>query len=302
MSLPPNIVSILAMAAAMSSFSLSDVWVKLAVDRLPLGELIVVRNAMATLMVLLVALWTSSLRLPADAPKGLLTWRMVGEAGSTLAFLGGLVSLSIADATAIAQVTPLAVTVAAAVFLGEPVGWRRWLAAGVGLAGVMLIIRPGTGAFSLAGLLVVLSVAFIVLRDIVTRKIHVAVPTLTLTLMSAASAGAAGFALAPFETWIPMQAAEVAILAASAASLTAGYALITIAMRTGEIAAAMPFRYAGIIFALGASYLIWGDLPDWLSLLGVAIVVAAGLYTLERERRQAAARTHSKSGLRREAP
>ncbi|MDX2306991.1 MAG: DMT family transporter [Hyphomicrobium sp.] len=281
--LPPNVVSILAMTGAVAAFSLSDVWVKLVSSHMPLGQLIVIRNTMATLMVLSACVWLGHLRLPPEAPKSLLAWRMFGEAGSTLAFLGGLVSLSIADATAIAQITPIAVTAAGAIFLGEHVGWRRWLAAAVALVGVLIIVRPGTGAFSLAGLLVIVSVAFIVLRDITTRGIRETVPTLMLTLMSAASAGAAGLLLAPFETWITPSVTDIAILAAGAASLTCAYALITVAMRTGEIAAAMPFRYTGIVFALAAGWLIWGDWPDPLSLLGIAIVVAAGVYTLHRE-------------------
>lgn len=285
--LPPNVVSILAMTASVASFAMSDVLVKLALDLMPTGQLIIIRNSIATLMVLLVCIALGHLRLPAGAPKGLLAWRMLGEAGSTLAWLGGLATLSIADATAIFQITPIAITAAGAVFLGEKVGWRRWLAAVVALVGVLIIARPGTGAFSMAGFLILLSVAFIVLRDITTRGIKETVPTMMLTLMSAAASGVAGLALAPFETWVTPNWAEILILAAGAATLTTGYALMTVSVRTGEIAAAMPFRYTGIIFALVAGYLIWGDWPDPITLVGIAIVAAAGVYTLHRERRLA---------------
>ncbi len=280
----PNTRAILAMIAAMACFTLSDVMIKLTAPDLPLGEMIVIRNAIATAGVLTFGLMFGGLTLPEQPPTALLSWRMIGEMGSTLAFLGALVAMAIADVTAIMQFTPLAVTAAGAVFLKEPVGWRRWLATLVGLAGVLIIVRPGSSAFSLSAMLALAAIGFVVLRDLTTRLITGQISTLMLTLMSAASTGVAGLLLWPFETWVVPGAREILQLTVGALSLTGAYVFMTITMRTGEIATATPFRYTNMIFALLAGYFVWGHFPDQTSLIGIAIVVAAGLYTLHRER------------------
>ena len=250
---------------------------------LPLGELIVLRNLTSTIYILVFALAFSGMTLPAKPQTRLLWLRMAAELFSTLFFLSGLVSLPIADATAISQFTPLALTAAAAIFLKEPIGWRRWLAAISGLAGVLLVIRPGTAAFSPAALLILASVAFIVLRDLTTRAISNDVPTLTLTAMSASVSVFAGVALMPFETWIVPSSEQVLLLMAAAFFLTLAYALIVIALRSGDVAVVSPFRYAVIVFAILSGWLIWGDLPDSMQLAGIAILTLAGIYTFHRE-------------------
>jgi drug/metabolite transporter (DMT)-like permease len=280
----PNSRAILAMMAAMACFTFSDVMIKLTAPNLPLGEMIVIRNAIATIGVLVYGLAFGGLSLPNQPPTALLTWRMIGEMGSTLAFLGALVSMAIADVTAIMQFTPLAVTAAGAVFLKEQVGWRRWLATLVGLVGVLIIVRPGSGAFSPAALLALAAIGCVVLRDITTRRITGTVSTVMLTFMSAASTGVAGLFLLPFETWTIPGNREVVQLTAGALGLTGAYVFMTITMRTGEIATATPFRYTNMMCALLAGYFVWGEFPDQTSLIGIAIVVAAGLYTLHRER------------------
>lgn len=276
--------AILAMTASMACFTLNDTVMKLASAHLPVGEMIVIRNSMATAAALAFAILTGAVALPASARRDLLGWRMLGEIGSTFCFLTALVHMPIADAIAIGQSTPIAVTAAAAVFLGEPVGWRRWLAALAGFIGVLFIIRPGTGAFSLPGLLVLASVGFVVMRDLVTRGIAATVPTATLVLMSAAATGLSGFFYYPFETWTLPAARDIGLLAVAAAALTTGYMFVVIAMRTGEIATAAPFRYTSMLFGLFAGYVTWGEIPDDYSMLGIVIVVAAGLYTLHRQR------------------
>jgi drug/metabolite transporter (DMT)-like permease len=284
----PNTRAIVTMVAAMMFFTLSDVMIKLTAPSLPLGEMIVIRNVIATLGVLAYALYAGGLTLPDAPPTALLSWRIIGEMGSTLAFLGALVAMDIADVTAIMQFVPLAVTSAGAVFLKEHVGWRRWLAAFAGLIGVMIILRPGGSAFQPAAVLAVAAIGFVVLRDITTRKITGQISTVMLTFMSAAATGVAGLFLWPFETWVMPSAQDVLQLTFGALSLTLAYVFITISMRTGEIAAATPFRYTNMMFALLAGFFIWGKLPDGVSLIGIAIVIVAGLYTLHRERMRAA--------------
>ena len=279
-----NMTGIVAMLASMATFTINDTCIKLLSDRVPLGEIIFLRNAAATLFILDFAVMFGGLTLPKDAPRNLLSWRMAAEVLSTLFFLSALVRMPIADATAIAQSTPLAMTAAAAIFLKEPVGWRRWSAAIVGFLGVLLIVKPGTATFSPAALSILVAVALVVGRDLITRLIHGSVPTLTLTLMSAASVMPAGFVLLPFETWVWPGAREVMLVLFAGLNLTAGYALIVVAMRAGDVAIIAPFRYAVILFGLISGYVVWGQLPDAVQMLGIAILTAAGLYTFRRER------------------
>jgi drug/metabolite transporter (DMT)-like permease len=278
------VAAILTMLASTVAFVANDTCVKLIGTTLPLGELIALRNLVATLYILGFAALFGGMTLPAIRQSRLLGWRMAAEFFSTLFFLSGLVALPIADATAISQFTPLALTAAAAIFLKEHIGWRRWMAAIAGLAGVLLIIRPGTAAFSPAALLILASVAFIVVRDLTTRAISRDVPTLTLTAMSAGVSVFAGVVLWPFETWIIPSGQQIVLLLLAAFFLTMAYALIVIAMRSGNVAVVSPFRYAVIVFAILSGWMIWGDFPDAIQLFGIAMLTAAGIYTFHRER------------------
>ncbi len=200
---------IAAMLAAMGLFTTVDTLIKLTSASLPLGEMIVLRNGIASVCILGYGYLAGGMTLPADAPRTILGWRMIAEMFSTLTFLSALIVMPIADVTGIMQFMPLALT--AAVFLKEPVGWRRWLAALVGLAGVLLIVPPGAEALSPGVLLAFAAIGFVVLRDIMTRQIGLNVPTLTLTAMSAVSTLGAGLVLAPSETWVVPAALSTAL-------------------------------------------------------------------------------------------
>lgn len=279
-----NLRAILAVLAGTMFFTVVDVIMKLSLERLPVGEAIVIRNTIATVLITGFAALIGHLRLPRNPPWRLLAWRMIGEGGSTIMFLSALASLPIAEAAGIGQFAPLALIAAAAIFLRERVGWRRWLATFAGLVGVMLIMRPGTAAFSFAGLLVLAAIALNIIRDFATRGIASSISTLTLTTMSSLATLIAGIALLPFETWHMPGMYDVALLTLAGLFLLGGYATYIIAMRNGEVSAATPFRYSGMVAALFAGWLIWNEVPDTLSLIGIAIVCAAGAYTLHRER------------------
>jgi drug/metabolite transporter (DMT)-like permease len=280
-----NLTGIVAMLASMAFFVANDTCVKLAGETLPLGEIIFLRNLAATFYILTFAALFGGLTLPREAPWRLLNLRMAVEAFSTLTFLSALLAMPIGDVTALAQFTPLAMTAAAAVILKEPVGWRRWAAIFAGLAGVMLIARPGTSAFSPAALILAAAVVLVIARDLITRQIPASVPTLTLTLMSASITAPAGLLLLPFETWVWPDARVALLLAAGGAFLTMAYAMIVVAMRAGDVGVVAQFRYAVILFALLSGWIFWGDTPDKIQALGIAILTLAGLYTVQRERR-----------------
>jgi drug/metabolite transporter (DMT)-like permease len=191
-----------------------------------------------------------------------------------------------ADAAAIGQFTPLAVMAGAALFLGEPVGWRRWTAAGVGVLGVLMIIKPGTSAFQPAALIMLASMIAVAARDLITRRMGQGIPTILLAATSALAVFVPSPLLIPLEEpWGSLTAAQLGALAFSAATVLVGYVFIIDAMRHGDTGVVSPFRYAYMLFAMLASLVIFHERPDAVSWFGIALIVGAGLYMVHREQK-----------------
>jgi drug/metabolite transporter (DMT)-like permease len=281
-----NVRGIVAMIASQASFIVNDALIKLATRELPGGQAICVRGVAAFLIAITLASAFGQLGpWPTRREAPLIALRNVGEIGSTFFYLFALFNMPIADATAILQFLPLAITAGAAMFLGEPVGWRRWTATLVGLIGVLIVIRPGTSAFTVWSLLALAGVGFSMLRDLTTRQIPTRFPTMFLVVLSAATVTLSALTFAPFETWVVPSSRALLTLGAAAVFLLGGYYFIIDAMRHGEVAVVAPFRYSVILFAIVAGLLLFGERPDTMALVGTAIVVAAGLYTFLRERK-----------------
>lgn len=288
-----NARGIAAMTAASAFFVVGDTLVKLAGRDLPVSEIIFVRSVLAGAILLIVARQTGAIRaLGAALSNRHVLLRSAFEAGSTISFFVGLVQMSYADAAAILQVAPIVVTAGAAIFLGDPVGWRRWLATFVGFLGVLLILKPGASTFDWHALYIVVCVLCIAGRDLVTRSIGTVVPTIIVTLSAVIAIGASALLLAPFErAWtLPSPILTLAIVTTAVTS-TLGFFSLIVATRSGEVSVVSPFRYTMIPFAVFSSVAVFGDWPDALTLIGLAIVTGAGLYSLHREqvRRRAAA-------------
>lgn len=278
-----NTAGIVAMLVAMASFACGDSLMKLASTELPTGELVWLRALAMASASFLYALVTGAFRNAWRmlAPPMLL--RALGDVGGAISFQSALARMGLADLIAIIQANPLMVTAASAVFLAERVGWRRWTAAGVGLLGVLLIIRPGTSAFTWWSILALCSVLFSTLRDVSTKCIDRAVPAVLIIWVSSTTVGIGGLFLVLFEDWLwPEPVVLLQVMGAGAFSL-AGHICIIAAVRKGDLSAVAPFRYSIVIWALILGFLIWGDLPDYLTLLGMSIVTGAGLYTFHRE-------------------
>ena len=167
---------------------------------------------------------------------------------------------------------------------GDKVGWRRWLATFVGLIGVLIVVRPGSGALNWPALMILANVVCVAGRDLVTRKLGPGVPTLIVAIMSIGSVGLSGLLLLPFETWRWLSAWETFLVIIAGVSSTGGFYWVTEALRRGEVATVMPFRYALIPYGVLSGLVVFGEWPDASTLLGSAIVLGAGLYAMHRER------------------
>jgi drug/metabolite transporter (DMT)-like permease len=280
-----NLRGILAMLAAMGSLIVNDCFIKVAAAELPTGEVIFLRGLFTTLLgagLVAATIGLSALRLAA-APR--MPLRAGADVVATILYLMALTRMPIADATALLQFTPLAITAGAALFLGAPVGWRRWLATVVGLIGVLVIVRPGGAGFNPYSSLALAAIAFVAARDLITRRLSSEVPTIVIATTSAAAVAAASLLLAPFETWAWPSAPAVLMLLCAGLGLLGGNYWIVVAMRYGDIATVAPFRYSVILWAVAAGFVVWGELPDLATWIGIAVVTGAGLYTLVREHR-----------------
>jgi drug/metabolite transporter (DMT)-like permease len=280
-----NIRAITAISLAMASFACGDTLMKLASASLPTSQLLFIRGSIVFAVSLGFAFFTGALRELRHVFERAMIGRVVGDVGGGWFFQTALARLPYADVTAIGQLSPMMLTAASALFLGERVGWRRWTATAVGFLGILIIIRPGGSAFSWWALAGIASVVCTSLRDLSTRGINRRVPAILIMTLSAGAVTVAALAVAPFSNWQwPDQALMVKLSGAAIFSLL-GQLGIIIAMRTGEVSAVVPFRYMIILFSITSSVLVFGHWPDAVTFLGIAIVVGAGLYTFYREQK-----------------
>lgn len=274
------------MMASMAGFSMNDALIKTVAGDLPLFQAVFLRGCFATVLIGLLA-WRQGVIgfRPGRRDRRLISQRVVGEMLGTVFFLTALFNMPLANATAILQSAPLAVTLGAALFLGERVGWRRYLAIAVGLVGVLVIVRPGSDGFTVYSLFALATIVFIVLRDLSTRCLTPDAPAAYVVFVtSGVMTVAAGLAALATE-WRAFDAAHLVVLAGAGAALLVGYVFGVKSMRTGEIGVTQPFRYTLILWAILLGVALFGEWPDAWMLTGTAIVIATGLFTLARERR-----------------
>ncbi|TNJ39770.1 DMT family transporter [Phaeobacter sp. B1627] len=287
-SLSPNQRGAFLMLGSMAAFTCNDTLVKLAGDTVPLWQIVVIRGALASVLLLGLAKVMGALRFSFSRRDwGLVLARCGTEMAATYFFLTALLELPLANVTAVLQMLPLTVTLCAALFLQERVGWRRSLAILLGFGGMLLIVRPGSADFGLATGYALLAVAALTLRDLVTRRMSAAVPSLTVTFLAAFSVMLFGCGLGIGETWQPVGPREWGILVATGGLILIAYLCAVMTIRVGEISAVAPLRYTGLVWALILGWLVFGEWPSALTLVGAAVVVAAGLFTLLRERQVA---------------
>ncbi|MFP1643857.1 DMT family transporter [Pontitalea aquivivens] len=287
-----NLRGIILMTLAAAGFVCNDAIMKYLSQQMPLAQAIFLRGVPTTVALAALAAHQRVLGFCPDLRDlRLIGWRTFGEVAASITFLVALVTMPLATLTAIMQSVPLAVTLAAALFLRAPIGVRRLAAIIIGFAGVMLIVRPGAGAFGVESILGLLTVGFVVVRDLTTRQLDRAVPSVIVALVaSVAVMGMGAIWMGFVGGWVPVSAGQWALVCLCAAFLITGYLGVIAAMRVGDVDVVAPLRYVGLIFALVLGWVVFGDWPDLATFAGAAIVVATGIYTFHRERKLARAR------------
>lgn len=283
-----NLRGIILMSSAMALFALEDVFIKIAAANVPMWQILILMGAVGALVFGGWSRARGETLWPDALTHRAVILRNIGELFGTLCFVSALIRLPLATTTSIFMATPLVVTMGAALFLGSSVGWRRWSAMGVGFLGVVIVIRPGLDAFQPAALWALGATLLLALRDLATRSSPPSMSSPQLAFWGFVMAGGAGLILLPFgPAPVLPAAADAARLAGALCFGLAAYYALTAATRVGDLAVTTPFRYSRLLFAIALGMALLGERPDGLTLLGAALILASGLYTLSRERRLA---------------
>lgn len=274
------------MVGGMCAFTVNDAFMKSLSGDIPLFQAVLLRGIFTIICLTIMCRVMDQLHF--NLPRrdwGLILLRTLGEVGGTYFFLTALFHMPIANVSAILQALPLAVSLAATLFLGEALGWRRFAAIAIGFVGVVLIIQPGGADFSSYSIYALIAVACITLRDLAVRRMSVQVPVVFVALIAAIGVTALGAIGSLFITWQPMSATSAMQIGGATICLIFGYIFSVSAMRSGEISFVAPFRYTSLLVALILGMTVFNEWPNVLTVLGASIVVATGLFTLWRERR-----------------
>lgn len=286
MAISDNLRGALYMNLSMFAFTVNDAIMKSLTHSLPLYQTIALRGMVAVLGLILLARATGGLRLPPTRhDRALIALRSLADVAATILFLTALKHMPLATLSAVMQVTPLAVTLGAALYYKDRIGWRRMLAIIIGFLGVMLIIRPGMEGFSIWSILGLCSVATVVVRDLSVRRLSANVPSLVVALGAGSAVMVMGLIGSSIEGWQAMTAFQTLQLLGAGCMVIVGYICSVSAMRIGDIGFIAPFRYTSLLWAIILGWVFFATFPDFYALIGAAIVVATGIYTLLRERK-----------------
>jgi drug/metabolite transporter (DMT)-like permease len=297
-----TMIGIASVLGASCLFSINDVCFKFLSGGYALHQLVLIRSLIGLVVLMAVI-------VPFQGGLGVLRTRRMGMhllRGACVVFANfcfflGLAALPLADAVAISFVSPLLITAMSVVFLGETVGPRRWLAVGMGLLGVIIMVRPGTSAFQLAALLPLASAFGYAFLQILTRKIRLTERAITMSIYIqitfVMASGAIGLALGDghlaaqadpslaflLRDWVWPAAQDWPILLLIGAGSALGGFLISQGYSLCDAGLAAPFEYIAMPLAIIWGVTVFGDWPDTTGFVGMALICAGGLYMLWRE-------------------
>jgi drug/metabolite transporter (DMT)-like permease len=282
-----NIRGATFMVFAMFCFAVEDGVIKLLATDMPVGQIISVTCLGALIAFLGWAfLKGDPLWQPAYLNDRVILRSLCDMLGSIM-FVTSISLIPLTTASAVIQATPLVVTMGAAVFLAQSVGWRRWIAILVGFIGVLIIIRPGMEGFTPATLLAVGGMIGLAARDLFTRSLTVHLSGPQLATHTFAMIVPAGFLMMAMQGQSPVvpDGRQALLLIASIIIGMIAYLAIVAATRGGNAGIISSFRYSRMIFALVIGYFVFSETPDAATMTGVGIIIASGIYTLWREMR-----------------
>ena len=271
------------MMICMGAFVLNDAFVRLAGDSLPLAQILFFRGILTTIALLSVAFYTGVFKLKVShQDKWLIFFRSVTEALTAYFFLTAVMNMPFANVTAILQILPMTVTVAAAIVFKEKVGVFRISLIMLGFFGVILIINPTQDGFNKYAGYALISVLSITTRDLLSRKLSVDVPTLIPTVSASLGVLLFSILLITKTAFQPLDLQNSFFILAAAFFIIFGYYTAVLVMRSGEISFISPFRYTAVLFALMLGFVFFDEQPDGIAFLGMTIVIISGIALIIR--------------------
>ena len=309
-----NYLGISAIVLGTICFSVNDISVKLFSSEMPLNQLMFFRAIFAISILLLVILpFYGGLKYLNTSNPVFHIFRGLAVVGANTFFFISIAELSLAEATAIFFIAPILITIFAMFFLQEKVGIRRGLACFIGFLGMLFIIKPGTISFELISIFPLIAALFYTALHIVTRKygsqekpltmgFYIQVCFLVTSLMFAG-----GFYLADFDaehsnaltfltgSWVSVSTFDMFhILVGIALPISIGGILVSYAYKNYEASFLAPFEYGALVIAVVSTYLIWNEIPDRLSLIGMILIMLSGIFVSLREKQVSSIRSSRK--------
>lgn len=287
-----NFKGIVLMVVAMAAFALEDAFFKRAARELPIGQVLLLIGLGGAAIFAAVPRRGGAPLLHPAALSRTMRWRFVFELTGRLFYFLAVALTPLSSATAILQATPVLVVLGASLYFGERVGWVRWTAVAIGLAGVLVVLRPGAGDFSALSLLTVIGMIGFAGRDLASRAVPSSLGIRHLGFYGFLTVMLAGALYAVYDgrAFVWPSATLAWLLPAGLMAATGAYAALMKAMRTGEIAAVTPFRYTRLLFGIGIGVACFDEKVDAPMLLGCAVIVLAGLLIAWDGRRRSSAR------------
>jgi drug/metabolite transporter (DMT)-like permease len=277
----------LYMVITTACFVVSDTCIKLIGTTLPLAQIICLIGLVSSLFLLMVCGQQGILKdVPLLFTRTVLL-RSLLDTMATFMFISALMHMPLANLSSVMQSVPLVVVVVGVIFLGEKAGLSRIAAVIAGFVGVLLIVKPSPQTITIYELFAVGAVFVVAFRDLVTKRIPAHVPLLVIAFANAVFISVSGFSVGLVQGFETVETWQLTLLLGAGLFVTISYFLIVATVRLGDLSATAPFRYSEVVFAIIAGILVFGEHPDAISYIGMALVIGAGLFAAHREAVQA---------------
>jgi drug/metabolite transporter (DMT)-like permease len=277
-----RLAGIALMLAGVGMFSFGDALGKALVARYPVNELLLLRAAVPLAM-LLALIWRQRAHLPRLERPWMQLLRVVLSTAEVAAFFVAVVYLPLADVITYYLACPIFVTALSAIVLREKVGWRRWSAVAVGFCGVLIAMQPSAQTISWPALIALAGSFSFALLMIVTRSLR-ATPDIVLAATQFSGTFCVGLVLAPF-AWVTPSLSDLGLFVLAGCISIMALLCTNRSLKLAPASVVVPYQYAMIIWAVLFGYLVFGDVPQAATIVGAAIIIAAGLYIFIREQR-----------------
>jgi drug/metabolite transporter (DMT)-like permease len=287
--IPSSVRGPLFMVISTASYVVNDTMMKVATSGLPPYEVLFLRGIAATIWgIPLLFVLGYGKQMPLVFERKVLTRNLL-ELAAILAYVVALANMQIADSSALGQLTPLLVLVGASLLFRERIGMVRMALISLGFVGAVLIAQPTMQGVSVFALLAIANAVFGAGRDLASRRVTASVPGMIVAISAVIVVLiGAGIAHLISETWIVPQAHHLLLLAGAGFFLIFGHFFIFMAYRIGPIGVVAPFYYCFSVWAVISGLVVFGQLPNFIAICGIVLVIASGLTIIlldERRRR-----------------